>query len=349
MHTQQRTVHTIIPTDNYSPFKILFNSLLVLLLLSPLHGFSQRTDTLTQKLDSLALKADSLHNGKQNKIQPAAYNVSTTITAKTYFTLLASDFKQQLTLPFHAPAKSYKQLGELALITAGLSFADKPISRFAVKLGTNNSPVKSTSDYVTQFGGRYELYTLGALGAYGFIFNNKKMKTTTLLATQSYITAGIIETSLKFLTGRQRPIYVDPVTGKNATTFHGPFYQFNKDANGNKKDRDAYTSFPSGHTTAAFAAATVYAMEYRDKPLVPIVAYSAATLIGFSRIIENKHWPTDVLIGAALGFFSGRQVVNNYHRFANIKSPTKPKRNRLSVSANYQYGHFMPALAYSLN
>ncbi|MCY7422050.1 MAG: phosphatase PAP2 family protein [Chitinophagaceae bacterium] len=326
---------------------ILMRYALCCIMLVSITASAQRTDTLLQKLDSLKLKADTLHNGQQNNINPNAYTENTHINVKTYFVLLASDFKQQLTLPFQGRARDYKQVGELALFTAALSFADKPVSRFAVKLKDNNKPLSSTSNYVTQFGGRYELYTLGALGAYGFIFNNQKMKTTTLLATQSYITAGVIETALKFLTGRQRPGYIDPVTMKNATTFHGPFYQFSKDANGNKRDRASFSSFPSGHTTAAFAAATVYAMEYKDKPIVPIIAYSAATLIGFSRITENKHWPTDVLIGAALGFLSGRQVVRNYHRYAKIKAPTKPKTNRLALSANYQYGHFMPGLRYS--
>lgn len=308
---------------------------------------AQRTDTLIQKLDSLKLKADTLQNAPQNNINPKAYTENTNLNVKTYFILLASDFKQQLTLPFHGRARDYKQLGELALFTAALSFADKPVSRFAVKLKDNNKPLSSTSSYVTKFGGLYEVYTLGALGAYGLIFKNQKIKNTTLLATQSYITAGVIETGLKFLTGRQRPGYIDPITMKNASTFHGPFYQFSKDANGKKRDRASFSSFPSGHTTGAFAAATVYAMEYRDKPLVPILAYSAATLIGFSRVTENKHWPTDVLIGATLGFLSGRQVVRNYHRYAKIKEPTKPNRNRLAFSANYEYGHFMPGLRYS--
>ena len=321
--------------------------LLCCITLVSISASAQRTDTLLQKLDSLKLKADTTQNGQLNNINPKAYTENTNINVKTYFILLASDFKQQLTLPFHGRARDYKQLGELALLTAALSFADKPISRFAVKLNDNNKALSSTSSYVTQFGGRYELYTLGALGAYGFIFKNQKMKTTTLLATQSYITAGVIETALKFLTGRQRPGYLDPITMKNATTFHGPFYQFTKDANGNKRDRSSFSSFPSGHTTGAFAAATVYAMEYKDKPIVPIIAYSAATLIGFSRITENKHWPTDVLIGAALGFLSGRQVVRNYHRYAKIKAPTKPKTNHLALSANYEYGHFMPGLRYS--
>lgn len=90
---------------------------------------------------------------------------------------------------------------------------------------------------------------------------------------------------------------------------------------------------------------TVFASEYRNKPLIPIIAYSAATLIGVSRITENKHWGTDVLVGAAVGFLAGKQVVNNYHRYAKIKTEDK-KKNTISFNLNYSYGHWEPGMIY---
>jgi len=53
--------------------------------------------------------------------------------------------------------------------------------------------------------------------------------------------------------------------------------------------------------------------------MVPIVSYGMATLIGFSRITENRHWTTDVVAGALLGFACGTQVVNNYHHYVRLK------------------------------
>ena len=47
------------------------------------------------------------------------------------------------------------------------------------------------------------------------IFKNEKMKTTTLLATQAYITAGAVESVTKFLTGRTRPSYYPRVLKQN--------------------------------------------------------------------------------------------------------------------------------------
>jgi hypothetical protein len=220
--------------------------------------------------------------------------------------------------------------------TVVLSFVDKPLQRGIMKATDSSRNIKKVSDYVTSFGGVYEGYTLVALGAYGFIFKNEKVKTTTLLATQSYITAGLIETVLKELTKRERPYYVAPGETEAKGRFHGPFYHAGQE----------FKSFPSGHTTAAFAAATVYAMEYKKSIIVPIVSYTAASLVGLSRITENKHWATDVVLGATLGYLCGRQVVNNYHRYAKIKSPKKKNNRSVSLDLNYNLDHIEPALVY---
>jgi len=141
----------------------------------------------------------------------------------------------------------------------------------------------------------------------------------------------------KALSGVQRPNYYDPVTGKNSFAFHGPFYRFKKNDQGQRVPPNAHSSFPSGHTTGAFAAATVFATEYRQKPLIPILSYSAATLIGLSRLTDNKHWATDVFVGAALGYLSGKQVVNNYHRYAEIRDPNKKGKKMNELTLNFQY------------
>ena len=63
-----------------------------------------------------------------------------------------------------------------------------------------------------------------------------------------------------------------------------------------------YFSFPSGHTAAAFMAATLLYKEYGFKGYwVGLVAYAAAIVTGFTRILNNRHWLFDVIIGAALG------------------------------------------------
>jgi membrane-associated phospholipid phosphatase len=311
--------------------------LFIFMMCTPFAGFAQ--DTLINKLDSLTRKKDSA--GQQiNNINPKAYNQRTALDVKSYFVLLGSNLKQEFTKPFHMTKKDWRNFGIFTAGAAGLFLADKPIQKEALKFRNRNTAVNDISKYVTNFGGLYEGYTLAGLAAYGLIFKNKKIFTTTLLATQSYITAAALETVLKYLSGETRPSYYGPEQVASPR-FLGPFSKTQKDATG----RTTYSSFPSGHTTVAFAAATVFASEYRDKPLIPIISYSAASLIGFSRITENKHWATDVLVGAAVGFLAGKQVVNNYHRYAKLKAPQQAK-NSVSFTLHYSYGHFEPGLVY---
>lgn len=299
----------------------------------------QPVDTLIHKLDSLSKKTDSA--GYQiNNTKESAYNNITRLSGRDYFVLLGSNIKQSFTKPFHMTGRDWKRFGIFTGVAVAAGFADEPIQRGALKWRTNSAAVRNTGNYISRFGGVYEVYTLAGFGAYGLLFKNDKVKNTTLLATQAYITGGLVEAVLKTLTGRTRPNYYGQYA-EAEPKFTGPFSNTSKDATGKKSN----SSFPSGHTTVAFAAATVFAKEYANQPLVPIIAYSAATLIGVSRITENKHWTTDVLVGAALGYLTGSQVVNNYHRFAKIKTDAK-KKGQLTFNLNYDFGRMMPGIAY---
>ena len=313
---------------------------LIIMLSVPLTASAQN-DSLINKLDSLQKKKDT--SGQINDINPKAYTETTQITFKNYFVLLGSDLKQSFTKPFHMSAKDWGNFGKFALVAGALSFADEPIQKGALKLRNSNPGIANTGKYISNFGGIYEIVGLAAFGGYGFITNNDKIKTTTLLATQAYMAAGAVESVTKFISGRTRPSYY--TTDEEAEPrFLGPFSKTAVNSSGKK----VYSSFPSGHTTVAFAAATVFALEYKDKPVIPIIAYSAATMIGLSRIIENKHWSTDVLVGAALGFLTGKEVVNNYHRYSKLKAPDQ-KKNTVTFNLNYYSGHFEPGLIYKFN
>ncbi len=320
---------------------IQFRFFACLLLFIPSLVTAQLQDTLIKKLDSLKKETDSVGIKQNNNINPETYNDTTKITLHSYFILLADDINQDVTSPFKATGNDWLKAGGFGLVTAGcILFVDKPANRLAIDIRNKSSGVVSASGFVTNFGGLYEGYTLAAFAAYGYVFKKEKIKTTVFLATQAYLTAGAIETALKYLTSRQRPLYYDPITAQNSPTWHGPFYHFFR------PDNFSYTSFPSGHTTVAFAAATVFAMEYKNTTYIPIIAYSAASLIGLSRIIQNAHWSSDVLVGAALGYFCGRVVVNNYHRYSKIKSAAAKEKNTISFNLNYLNGALIPGIVY---
>jgi membrane-associated phospholipid phosphatase len=75
--------------------------------------------------------------------------------------------------------------------------------------------------------------------------------------------------------------------------------------------RRDYDSLPSMHTSSSFALASVLAAT-SDSIIMKAAYYGAAGFVSFSRMYKNKHWASDVLLGAVIGEFSGR-VVTSYH------------------------------------
>lgn len=75
------------------------------------------------------------------------------------------------------------------------------------------------------------------------------------------------------------------------------------------------SSFPSSHAAAAWSMASVLGSEYPGW-LARTVVYGAATGVSVSRVIAEKHFPSDVLVGSATGWLIGRYVYNAHHNFA---------------------------------
>ena len=99
---------------------------------------------------------------------------------------------------------------------------------------------------------------------------------------------------MKGVTRRLRPSDIPPYGN-----FSGTFFKANRDP--------LSSSFPSGHAISAFAVATVIAGRYGKRHRwVPFVAYGAAGVIGFSRVTLQAHFPSDVFLGAALGYAVAR-------------------------------------------
>jgi len=75
-----------------------------------------------------------------------------------------------------------------------------------------------------------------------------------------------------------------------------------------RPDGSAKNSFPSGHTSFAFALAEVLHQEFNNKPFIYISGYAIATTVGAMRILNNRHWFTDVLVGAGIGMAATKLV-----------------------------------------
>ncbi len=82
-----------------------------------------------------------------------------------------------------------------------------------------------------------------------------------------------------------------------------------------RPDGSSYNSFPSGHTAQAFAAATFLNEEYGQRfKWVPYASYGIASSVGLLRMANNKHYLSDVLVGAGLGILS-MKVAYWTHRY----------------------------------
>lgn len=138
-----------------------------------------------------------------------------------------------------------------------------------------------------------------ALYAAGLVLKDSKMRSTALLAGQALGDAEILTIVMKDIDRRWRPADV-PVNGDYSHTW---FQDTNRYFRGNG-------SFPSGHTIAAFSVATVVARRYGSHHRwIPYVAYGSAALVGFSRVTLSSHFPSDVFMGAALGYSISRFTV----------------------------------------
>ncbi|MEO7457225.1 MAG: phosphatase PAP2 family protein [Gemmatimonadaceae bacterium] len=152
------------------------------------------------------------------------------------------------------------------------------------------------------------LYAIGKIGGY------KDLADLGWHGTEAVLLASTVTSVLKGTLGRSRP-YV------NGDTIPGDFHFGWGFGGGNYKpgySSKDYVSFPSGHTTTAFAAASVVTSEARriwpkSVPYVATAMYGGATLVGLSRMYHNNHWASDVVLGAAVGTFSGLKVVRYSH------------------------------------
>lgn len=145
---------------------------------------------------------------------------------------------------------------------------------------------------------------LGAgLWAGGRLAGNENVATDGVRALEAVAASGAVTFLVKGMVGRARP-YASPGDAHNMSFGRG--FGTNSD----------YQSFPSGHTTAAFAfASSVTARVAERSPararwLGPLL-YGAAALTAYSRVYDNKHWASDVLAGAAIGTVSGLLVVRH--------------------------------------
>ena len=193
---------------------------------------------------------------------------------------------------------------------AGLTVAMFPLYRSIARRLTNerskaNRFLNGASKGVEYIADPGSIVIGTSLYLFGRLTNHHGIEDLGWHGTEAVLFGSATALMIKGLAGRARP-YVTGDTTARDFKFGGGF------TNGDRQ------SFPSGHTTAAFAAASAVVSEAeRGWPghfwLVAPAMYGGASLVGVSRMYHDKHWASDVALGAAIGTFAGLKVVRYAH------------------------------------
>ena len=236
--------------------------------------------------------------------------------------VLIDDARYIFSSPSRVGGKELAPLGIAAVSLGGLMLADDSIYDYSRR---NRSETKDdVADSLEKAGsaGTVFLVNLGLIGA-GLWSKEKgsenRLLETSLVATEAQLFTEGIGGLVKFAVGRHRP-----GDGQGSSSYD-PFHKFDR-------------SFPSGHAARSFAVAAVFAERY-DYP-VPLIAYSAASLISLSRIYQNDHFASDVLAGAGLGFLIGKALIRRHNergsRFTLLPCST-PRKSGFGLALQYRF------------
>jgi len=212
-----------------------------------------------------------------------------------------------LSAPYHWTGREWSVFAASTAALATMSLADESLSDAARDRGPTFG---AAGDAFNEFGSAGSFLALGGFYLAGAIGKDSKAKNVCLdgLAA-SLIATGMITPVISTLVGRERP-----TEEQGAYSFH-PFEG---------------RSFPSSHTTQAFAVASVIATSY-DQFWVKAAAYGVASMTAWERVRRGKHFPTDVVAGAAIGTLVGHSVVRFNRKLRSGEKEPEATGTRLTL------------------
>jgi membrane-associated phospholipid phosphatase len=199
---------------------------------------------------------------------------------------LASDQKSIWTSPIRLRWADGTWLFPLAAVTGGFFATDRAVPP---ALTADQKKLNHYSNF-----SNYGVYSLvgagGGLYLWSKLSHDDHQRETGILAGEAAINSFGVGTAFKYAFGRERP---------NQGQGLGNFFERG-------------VSFPSDHSAVAWSIASVIAHEYPG-PFTQIAAYGLATAASASRVLGKQHFPSDVVVGAAIGWLIGRQIYRAHH------------------------------------
>ena len=191
--------------------------------------------------------------------------------------------------------KGYGLVGTLAVAGAvGLTYVFDDDIRNKLQANKNKGLDRAT-DVGNLVGDPFvHLGIAAAVFGGGILGESLRWKETGEMLGEAVILTDATTFVLKEAIGRARPF----VSGDKGSFRPGQF----------KSD---YDSLPSMHTSSSFAMASIMAAT-SESLSAKVLYYSAATFVGFSRIYQDKHWTSDIILSAAIGELCGRVVTSQH-------------------------------------
>lgn len=221
------------------------------------------------------------------------------------FPQLRRDAAHIATAPLRWEGSDWAKFGLGVAAVGGAVLLDEDLRRAVDR--NSSGTVSRVANAVGPFGAEYSFGTLGAFYLAGkFLKDEKAMAVAQDGLVSSVLAAGVVSPILKLTVGRRRPSQTEST--------------FSRGSGG--------TSFPSGHTTQAFAVASVIAAHY-DSLWVKAAAYGLAGLVGLTRMEKGAHYASDVLAGALIGAAIGNAVVR-FHDSERLSISFAPSINSRS-------------------
>lgn len=236
------------------------------------------------------LSSDSLISTNMNQADTSSFADTTSVFIQDLEHFVESGFRIVIA-PLIFDAQDWKRVGAITAGTGLLFLLDKPTKAWVQR---NRNPINDEIFNLDRYyGNKYLIFFPWAVYGYGALIGNDKIRIIGRNATEALIFSGAITGGIKLLLGRRRPFLGDGNIFFRPLTFSD----------------DSYQSLPSGHTTLSFAVSTVMAKSL-DNIYWKIFWYGSAGLVGASRIYHNKHWLSDVALGAVIGYSVGSFVIN---------------------------------------
>jgi membrane-associated phospholipid phosphatase len=237
---------------------------------------AKATETSQQNSGSIQVASVSQPN-------PTEYDNS---LGKHVFKDFVGDQKAIWRSPLHVRLVDADWLVPLGVAAGAMFATDTQVSK-----SLSNSPSRiSNSNSLSNYGIASLAAAAGGMYVWGHFTHNDHMRETGFLAGEAAANSLAATYALKYALGRERPLQ---------DNFQGQFWH-------------GGDSFPSEHSSAAWSIASVIAHEYPG-PLTSVVSYGLAAAISSARVSGKDHFPSDVLVGSALGWFIGQEVYRHHH------------------------------------